>query len=89
VVPLPLHVAPAAGLPLDVQVYVPEMRRGELVNVMALAGQVVVMPPDVPFWAGSVDTPLDGTAMLPELAGMGCDDVEPRIVQVIVDAETV
>ena len=88
-VELPLHVAPAAGLPVTVQVWLPEMRFGELVNVSVLAGQLVVIPPCVPFWAGMVAAPLDGTAKLAEPPEVGNVDVDPRSVHVIVDADVV
>jgi hypothetical protein len=83
---LPLHVVPGLGLPDVLQVYEPDIRRGELENVMEPAGQTVVMPPWLLVLPGMVTFPEDGTLKLLELAGTGWLKLEPLIVQFMVDA---
>ena len=83
---LPLHVVPGLGLPDVLQVYEPDIRRGEFANVMEPAGQTVVMPLWLLVLPGMVTFPEDGTLKLLELAGTGWLKLEPLIVQFMVDA---
>ena len=63
------------------------MRRGDDVNVIAEAGQVVVRPEAEVLFAGIVTTPLEGMEKEDELAGIVCEmGDEPVTVQVWVPA---